>query len=748
MTQNISESFWAKTSIAILLLLAMTGVWAYLSGAFLLLAFHKDYNSANLITYYQYWYHYRTDKAVEKWLLITGGVSFAFVMSPLLVFLIPSKRSLFGDARFAKNSEIRKSGLLGEKGLIVGKYAGRYLMLAGQQHVIMSAPTRSGKGVGVVIPNLLNWPDSVVVLDIKQENWNITSGYRRKYGQACYLFNPAATDYRTHRYNPLHYINSDPNFRIDDVQKIANMLFPDQVGTDVIWTATPRSFFLGVVLYLIETPGKLVTIGQVLRESLVDGDGSHYFARIINARAAGEKADKWTEGEAVQQVADDVMTFRADAGNVRQAKIIESMAINAFINAVYQKKLEDSAPDASTVVRTHKLRDIEKAAASVRKALSPVCVRALNSFISISSENTRAGVITSFRSRLELWMNPLVDAATSANDFDLRDIRKKRMSIYLGVTPDNLERLAPLMNLLFQQLIDLNTRELPNQNKSLKFPCLLLMDEFTAIGKMGILSKGISYIAGYGLRMMPIIQSPSQLMEVYGKDAAQTFTTNHALQIVFPPKASETQTAKDISEWLGYQTVKGVSESKGTEIFSKRNKSENISDQRRALMLPQEITGLGQDKELVILENVPPILAKKIVYYKSADYVDRLKLVSASLGRLGKKLPNQHQMDHAINRGELAADVPLINLEEYHKLVGGDNEPVTVAIPQQQTTAQTVTIKRDATPTDIPLLDTFSVTGFDAKFTDIPIPAKGAMDIGALNAYAVIRCLEAGVEPA
>ena len=249
-------------------------------------------------------------------------------------------------------------------------------------------------------------------------------------------------------------------------------------------------------------------------------------------------------------------------------------------------------------------------------------------------------------------MNPLVDAVTSANDFDLRDIRKKRMSIYLGVTPDNLERLAPLMNLLFQQLIDLNTRELPNQNKKLKYPCLLLMDEFTAIGKMGILSKGISYIAGYGLRMMPIIQSPSQLMEVYGKDAAQTFTTNHALQIVFPPKASETQTAKDISEWLGYQTVKGVSESKGKELFSKRSGSESFSDQRRALMLPQEITGLGQDKELVILENVPPILAKKIVYYKSADYMDRLKLVSASLGRLGKKMPNQLQMDHAINETE------------------------------------------------------------------------------------------------
>ncbi|MBK7549904.1 MAG: type IV secretory system conjugative DNA transfer family protein [Rhodoferax sp.] len=72
---------------------------------------------------------------------------------------------------------------------------------------------------------------------MSKKTWDITSGYRRQCGQDCFLFNPAASDYRTHRYNPLAYISEDPNFRIDDIQKIANMLFPDQAGTDVIWTA-------------------------------------------------------------------------------------------------------------------------------------------------------------------------------------------------------------------------------------------------------------------------------------------------------------------------------------------------------------------------------------------------------------------------------------------------------------------------------------------------------------------------------
>lgn len=666
MTLNISDNSWAKAGLAIGGLLLVVGLWAYLAGGIFMLAYDRKFEEATPLTLYQYWYHYGADAQVQKWLYIACGIALAVLLAPGLLFFAPAKQSLFGDARFAKKSEIVKAGLFGEKGIIVGKLGGRYLMFDGQQHPIISAPTRSGKGVGIVIPNLLNWPESVVVLDIKQENWDITSAYRRKYGQECYLFNPAAVDYRTHRYNPLSYISEDPNFRIDDVQKIGSMLFPDQPGTDVIWTATPRSLFLGICLYLLETPGKVVTLGQVLRETLANGDGSAYFAKIINDRAA--------------------------SGN----------------------------------------------------PLSGACVRSLNTYISIAAENTRSGIIGGFRSRLELWMNPLVDAATSANDFDLRDVRKKRMSIYLGVTPDNLERMAPLLNLFFQQLIDLNTRELPNQNKAIKYTCMLLMDEFTAIGKIPILSKGISYIAGYWLRMMPIIQSPAQLVEVYGKDAAQTFQTNHALQIIYPPKASETQTARDISEWLGYQTVKGISVSKSKSIFGKKTPSESASDQRRALMLPQEITSLGKTRELVVMEDVPPILANKVLYFKDRAFVDRLKTVSARLNALGNKLPTKKQLDDAIEAGELGAPVPKIDLEAHEREMGGEL-PVTVVAPAQGGT-EVVTVERPVTPDDVPKLAKLSLASFAVDFSAVEKPAVGELDEAALHAYADSLCQQAGIK--
>ena len=92
-------------------------------------------------------------------------------------------------------------GSLGGQGIIVGKYRDKFLTLPGKQSVMLSAPTRSGKGVGVVVPNLLAWQDSAVVVDIKSENWAITAGFRAAHGQAVYAWAPFAEDGRSHRWN-------------------------------------------------------------------------------------------------------------------------------------------------------------------------------------------------------------------------------------------------------------------------------------------------------------------------------------------------------------------------------------------------------------------------------------------------------------------------------------------------------------------------------------------------------------------
>ena len=133
-------------------------------------------------------------------------------------------------------------------------------------------------------------------------------------------------------------------------------------------------------------------------------------------------------------------------------------------------------------------------------------------------------------------MNPVIDAATSRNDFDLRDLRKRRMSIYLCLQPDQLLILAPLINLFYQQVFNLNTNELPEANPELKYQVLFVNDEFPSIGKIGIVAKANAYIAGFGLRLLTICQSPAQIRSVYGADDAESFFDNHAVEIIFRPK--------------------------------------------------------------------------------------------------------------------------------------------------------------------------------------------------------------------
>ena len=124
--------------------------------------------------------------------------------------------------------------------LVVGRWRGRYLRFAGQQFVLLAAPARSGKGVGIVIPNLLTYSDSVVVLDIKQENFRLTAGFRRAHGHAVYLFNPFAEDGRTHRYNPLSVV-ADGMFRVGDILAIGHVLYPAG-GHDEFWKEWHATF--------------------------------------------------------------------------------------------------------------------------------------------------------------------------------------------------------------------------------------------------------------------------------------------------------------------------------------------------------------------------------------------------------------------------------------------------------------------------------------------------------------------------
>lgn len=532
----------AKTVVGSLLVAAWLGAggWAlrYAAGGLYFVVHKTDPRQVEATTWQEYWAQYKDDPRERK--RLQGAMGFAafgiFGVPLFLAAIAMSKsRSLHGDARWATSSEAREAGLFAEEGLILGKFGGKFLMMNEPKFVTLIAPTGSGKGVGTIIPNLLNWNQSVIVVDIKDENFEVTSGFRAKHGQEVYRFAPFDEKFETHCWNPLSYVSRDPRFVVGELQSIGYMLYPKRDGDGAFWNDAARNLFVAVALYCLES-GYMLTMGEVLRRSSGNGRPKEFWQGVVDGGVSGSG-----------------------------------------------------------------------------QPLSKHCLDSLSQFVS-NSDNTLTSILSSFSAPLGIFMNAGVDAATSSDDFDVRDIRRRKMSIYVVIPANRLAEASLLINLFFSVAIDQNTKTLPEKDPSLKYLALLLLDEFPALGRVDKYVKAIGYIRGYGLRSMMIAQSMSQLKdrELYGDEGARTLATNHMVQIIYAPQ--EQQDAQEYSEILGYygmtSTSKGVSRGRGSVTSS-----ENSSEQKRALMLPQELREMGPDRVIVLTDNCKPIFGDKIEYW-------------------------------------------------------------------------------------------------------------------------------------
>ena len=155
----------------------------------------------------------------------------------------------YGSARWATAQEIHKAGLTGPAGVFLGLHESRYLRHEGPEHVLAFAPTRSGKGVGLVVPTLLSWPASAVVHDIKGENWSLTAGWRSRFSH-CLLFNP--TDAKSAAYNPLLEVRRGAH-EVRDVQNIADILVDPEGALEKRnhWEKTSHALLVGAILHVL-----------------------------------------------------------------------------------------------------------------------------------------------------------------------------------------------------------------------------------------------------------------------------------------------------------------------------------------------------------------------------------------------------------------------------------------------------------------------------------------------------------------
>jgi type IV secretion system protein VirD4 len=260
---NGTKVMWAQLALVFLLILA--GVWAATEWTAWRLAFQPQlglpwFRAAGWPVYAPpafFWWWFAFDAYAPRVFLEGAGIAVsgagvaAVLSMALSVWRARESHNVttYGSARWARPREIAAAGLLGGDGVMLGAYRGDYLRHDGPEHVLCFAPTRSGKGVGLVVPTLLTWPGSLIVHDIKGENWQLTSACRARVGRVL-LFDP--TNPQSSAYNPLLEVRRGER-EVRDVQNVADILVDPEGALErrSHWEKTSHSLLVGAILHVL-----------------------------------------------------------------------------------------------------------------------------------------------------------------------------------------------------------------------------------------------------------------------------------------------------------------------------------------------------------------------------------------------------------------------------------------------------------------------------------------------------------------
>lgn len=217
--------------------------------------------------------------------LLACGLGALTLLSP--VFESP-QRHLYGNAHFATRREIKKMGFLNERGnVLVGRAGAKLLRYTLTNHLLVFAPSRSGKGVSLVIPNALHWQGSLLALDNKGEIFDASSGYRAFSGNRVFRFSPASPDFKTHCINPLDYVSRDnPSRRIADLHLILDILIAGSSDENKMWAEEARSLALGLLLWLLQSKRRFAL--SELASMVKSGNLEDFLLEVIAAHTIAD----------------------------------------------------------------------------------------------------------------------------------------------------------------------------------------------------------------------------------------------------------------------------------------------------------------------------------------------------------------------------------------------------------------------------------------------------------------------------
>jgi len=258
-----TKILWGQ--ILAVFMLVLTGIWGATQWTASALAYQPELGSPWFMLlgwpvyrpYDFFWWWFSYDAYAPK-IFETGGLiavtgGFASIIAAISMSVWRAREmktaATYGTARWASRQEIQEAGLFDDKGVVLGQFNNQYLRHDGPEHVLCFAPTRTGKGVGLVIPTLLTWPGSAIVHDIKGENWTLTAGYRSSFSRVL-LFDP--TNAESAAYNPLLEVRRGV-CEVRDVQNVADVLVDPEGSLEKRnhWEKTSHSLLVGAIVHVL-----------------------------------------------------------------------------------------------------------------------------------------------------------------------------------------------------------------------------------------------------------------------------------------------------------------------------------------------------------------------------------------------------------------------------------------------------------------------------------------------------------------
>lgn len=551
--------------------------------------------------------------------------------------------TLFGHTLFHWKRKIPK-----ESGVVVGinPFTHKLMLHDGVEHMLLMAPTRSGKGVCTIVPTGLIWKHSIFFFDPKGEVWSLTSGFRKKYmHQKVAKFQPLCTDGSGARWNPLAEINYRTFEELSDVTTIVSvMVRPDgeQKGGDSFWPDSAAALLNGVILHLLymydrekrplpcptdimsflSSPDKTtdqlftsmkeyphISVDEFLETPYRDENGNE----IKDPRTGLVKRHKNPLKEIYGEYIKDFKPF-SDALGVTVRSIDE-------IRTAIQWKLDHmpkNPKEKEKIKWTAKEKGMPTGQPYYMLLVHPKVAECAANMLN-GAEQTRASIMQTAQTALAVYQDPVVQENTAVSDFAIRDLLdpKFEFSLYLVMEVKDVQTIKPIARLFIQMLCSKLIRDMkfdtdPKAKKRKKQRLLLMLDEFPQLGNMKCIELALAICAGYGIKMCIVCQDVNQLNKAYTKD--NSIGSNCHVHIYFTPNIdSGGATAEAISKTLGKKTIETTSHSSGKSLFDGSN---STSSTGRELMTPDEVSHMSSEKELVFVAGHKAIYGDKLRYYQ------------------------------------------------------------------------------------------------------------------------------------